>query len=408
MKMEEKKCICFNLLGSFSYAVVPVTANKPDSGENANEVSRILQNTGKKTLSVLQYLIVNHARNITAEELVDTFWTENESSDPANVLRNMIYKIRNLLKHMFPNEEEMLKTLSGCYAWNPNLSIRLDTQRFEEACLKAGKESGRACMEELRQAVSLYKGDFLAGNDSEWTREPRQYYRTLYLEGCKRLLPFLEEQEQWMQIVGICSQAYQVDFYMEEFTAYQMRALIAMGQPEQAVEKYRCFKERLLKELGLLPTEEIEQIHTLALGFCRHRTGDEEDIFRLVCEDAPAKQAFFCSFGVFQNIVALERRHLARSGHISTLVIVSLDGSAPLTTDVRRLERILQEGLRTGDPVARIAAGSYILMLTGANAEHAQVVTNRLACSFHKTYRHSNARLNFRLSALCPDGAVNK
>ena len=178
--------------------------------------------------------------------------------------------------------------------------------------------------------------------------------------------------------------------------------------PEQAVEKYRCFKERLLKELGLLPTEEIEQIHTLALGFCRHRTGDEEDIFRLVCEDAPAKQAFFCSFGVFQNIVALERRHLARSGHISTLVIVSLDGSAPLTTDVRRLERILQEGLRTGDPVARIAAGAYILMLTGANAEHAQVVTNRLACSFHKTYRHSNARLNFRLSALCPDGAVNK
>lgn len=104
--MEEKKCICFNLLGSFSYAVVPVTANLPDSGENANEVSRILQNTGKKTLSVLQYLIVNHARNITAEELVDTFWTENESSDPANVLRNMIYKIRNLLKHMFPNEEE--------------------------------------------------------------------------------------------------------------------------------------------------------------------------------------------------------------------------------------------------------------------------------------------------------------
>ena len=121
--MEEKKCICFNLLGSFSYAVVPVTANLPDSGENANEVSRILQNTGKKTLSVLQYLIVNHARNITAEELVDTFWTENESSDPANVLRNMIYKIRNLLKHMFPNEEEMLKTLSGCYAWNPNLSL---------------------------------------------------------------------------------------------------------------------------------------------------------------------------------------------------------------------------------------------------------------------------------------------
>ncbi len=408
MIMEEKTRICFHLLGSFSCAGMP--EDGPASGKNAafDNAARLLQGTGKKTLSVLQYLVVNYSRNISAEELVDHFWAENESSDPTNVLRNMIYKIRNLLKKMFPMHKELLKTLQGCYAWDPEICIELDTEEFEQACFKARKHSGRDCAQLLWQAVSLYKGDFLAGNDSEWVRELRQYYRTLYLDACKLLLPLLEEREQWMEIVGVCSQACRIDFSIEEFTAYQMRAFLAVGQPKQAIETYQIWKERMLKELGLPPTDEIEKIHTLALGFCRKETGKEEDIFRLVCEENPAKQAFFCSFGVFQNIVALERRHLERSGQRSTLVIVSMDCCGSFSTDIRRLERILQEGLRTGDPVARIAAGSYIVMLTGANAEHAQMVTSRIACAFHKTYRHSSARIHFRLSVLDPDGTKKR
>lgn len=106
---------------------------------------------------------------------------------------------------------------------------------------------------------------------------------------------------------------------------------------------------------------------------------------------------------MFRSIVALERRHLARSGQKSTLVIVSLGKETAPTTDARRLERVLMDGLRTGDPVARLEAGAYILMLTGADAESAQIVISRLDCSFHKTYRHSNARLSFRISSLCPE-----
>lgn len=138
------------------------------------------------------------------------------------------------------------------------------------------------------------------------------------------------------------------------------------------------------------------------MGLRKEERGDEGDIFRLVCEGNSDKCAFFCSFGMFQSIVALEKRHLARSGQTSTLVIVSIGKEAAPTTDARRLERILQEGLRTGDPVARLTAGSYILMLTGTDTENAQIVISRLDCTFHKTYRHSSAQLSFRISVLHP------
>lgn len=392
MTMENKNVVYFGLLGAFSYG----------SSERDSKNGAALGRVGKKTLSFLQYLIVNHIRTVSAEELIEQFWTENNSADPANALRNMLYKIRNLLKSMFPEQDNLLLTLPEGYTWKEDADIVLDTEQFEGLCLEAGKKTGDEYCEMLRKMIALYKGEFLPGNDSEWARAPRQYYRTLYLDACRAVLPLLYKKEQWMEIVSICNQAYGVDFGIEDFTAYQMQALIALGQPEQAIEKYEVFRDRMLQEFEMPPTERIEQIYTLAAGL-RKNGLEEQDIFRMVCEENSDPHAFFCPFSVFQSIVALERRHLARSGMNSTLVIVSLGKEAVPTTDARRLERILLEKLRTGDPVARLEARSYILMLTGADLENAQLVAGRIDCAFHKTYRHSRANLTFRMTALKPE-----
>lgn len=391
MTMGKGKVVYFGLLGAFSY------------GSSAEEVKNgaALGRVGKKTLSFLQYLVVNHMRTVSAEELIEQFWTENNSADPANALRNMLYKIRNLLKHMFPEQDNLLLTLPDGYAWKADVDIVLDTEQFEGLCLEAGKKTGEEHCGLLRRMLFLYKGEFLPGNDSEWARAPRQYYRTLYLDASRAILPYLYEKEQWMEIVSICNQAYGVDFGIEDFTAYQMQALIALGQPEQAIEKYDAFRDRMLQEFEMPPTERIEQIYNLAAGL-RKNGLEEQDIIRMVCEEDSDSHAFFCTFSVFQNIVALERRHLARSGTDSTLIIVSLGKEAVPTTDARRLERILLEKLRAGDPIARLEARSYILMLTGANLENAQLVAGRIDCAFHKTYRHSRANLTFRMTALKP------
>lgn len=274
-------------------------------------------------------------------------------------------------------------------------------------CVKARGQDEENCCEMLVRAVSLYRGEFLSGNDGEWARTLRQYYQSLYLDACKAVLPVLYKKEQWLEVISICSRAYTADFSIEEFTAYQMKALIALGQPEQAVEKYRIFRERLLQEYEMLPTEKLEQLHTLALGL-RKNNVEERDILGLVCEEKTDSQAFFCTFPTFRSIVALEQRHLKRSGHSSTLIMISLGDDAVPTTDGRRLERILLEKLRTGDPIARLEAGTYIIMLTGANEEDARMVFGRIDCAFHRTYRHSAANLTFRATALGKQGQARE
>ena len=69
---EETGTIHFELLGSFS------CRESGDSGKKNTAA-------GRKVMSFLQYLIVNHARDLSSEELIRQFWGE-ESSDPANAL----------------------------------------------------------------------------------------------------------------------------------------------------------------------------------------------------------------------------------------------------------------------------------------------------------------------------------
>ena len=334
--MSNRRSLYFGLLGSFSYS-------DPENGRPAAEGTAL--QAGRKTRSFLQYLIVHHARVISSEELIREFWPEHDGS-PADALRRMLCKIRQLLRAAFPGAEHFLKTLPGCYIWDPSIYLELDTELFEAACQEAGRQNGEKRKQLLLQAVSLYKGDFLAANDSGWTAGLRQYYRALYLDACRGVLPFLEKKQDWIQALGICEQAYRIDFAVEDFTVCAMRALIAMGHPEQAIEKYEAFQDKMVNELGMMPTAAAEQVLLLAEGLRKQHTG-ASDIFRLLCEDTGEARAFFCSFETFRSIVMLERRHLARSKGDSALVMAGLDSGAVPGTDMRRLERILSEGLRT-------------------------------------------------------------
>lgn len=383
---QDNKTIHFTMLGSFS------------NGSSGTTIK-----AGKKTLSFLQYLIVNHNRNISIDELIEQFWGEEVSNAPGNALRNMLFKVRKLLEEMFPDKPNLLQTYPGYYTWNKEYTFLLDSEEFENNCLKARRSYDEDPLPILLKTIPLYKGDFLESNDSEWAFILRQYYRTLYLDACKAALPLLMKNEEWMEMLDICRQAYRVDFTMEEFTIYQMQALIALGQADQAIEIYDVFRNKLFEEFEVIPSEKVEQIHALAIDVGKKDVFGVSEIFKLVTKDEEKQNAFFCTFEVFQNIIRLEKRHMMRSGQTSTLVIIRFNEKAALSTDSRRLKQVLLKGLRGGDPVARLDAHSYIVMLNGSNAENARMVMNRIDNQFHSMYRNSKAKLVFKIEPLKPE-----
>lgn len=354
---------------------------------------------GKKVLSLLQYLIANHERSVSKEELIEKFYGDDNSNAPYGALRTMLFKVRNILDEVFPGKENLLQTVSGYYRWNKDYQIILDVERFEELYLKVKNSQGEDILPILLEAIEVYKGDFLESNDSDWVLVLRQYYRALFLDICKATLPLLQKNEEWVEILNIGGRAYGIDFTVEEFVTYPMQALISLGQPEQAIKIYEVFKEQLFREFEVEPSEKVKKLYKLASDL-RKKNLDVKDIFELVSTDGEEQMAFLCTFEVFHNIVKLERRHMIRSGQTSSLVVVSIDGQNIPSTDTRRLEQVLLKGLRVGDAIARLEIGSYILMLTGANEENAYKVMERLVNSYHTKYSNSNVMLKYTIETL--------
>lgn len=356
---------------------------------------------GKKLSAFLEYLILNHDKVVSSEELIRVFWPEDRSTDPGNALKYTMHKTRGLLKKMFPEEDGLLLTQQGHYTWNPNVKIYLDTEEFERICLQARAQHDVAAFEALMEAIDLYSGDILTNCDEEWILPLRTYFRTLYIDGCKSVLTVLNEQNRWMDIIRICERAYQLEPLAEEFTLHMMTALIAINQARRAIERYEAYRSILWNELNLIPSEEMELVHSTAI---EQTNADEQDLIQMMVDEELDKSAFLCSFNVFRSIVSLEMRHMLRNKTEATMLIVKAGAepgkNTPSTTDVRRVERVLLRTLRSGDPVARLNAGSYIVLLSGASEENAQTVMHRIERAFRTSYPRSKARLSCKIYPL--------
>lgn len=392
--MAQEKKIYFQMMGSFDYHRQEADAGARDG---------ILK--GKKSLSFLQYLIVNHTGTIPYDALINRFWGEGRSSDPAGVLRYTISRTRRQLFKMFPEYENLLVTVPNGFIWNPEVELVVDSEQFEKMYMHAKHLDEDVQADAFLEAISLYRADFLTDNSDEWVLPLRAYYRTLYRDACKAVLPLLEKQERWLDVIQICEPAYRHDFSAEEITEYLMKAYIALGQPGMAIDHYQVFADALRKEYEIEPSEQVMQVYVRAVGSAKGEFG-KEDILSLVLDHQRQKKAYKCSFGTFQSITEIEMRHQARTKQESCIVMVRVLRSSSPTTDVRRLERVLLEGLRAGDPMSKLNQTSYVVLLSGASEENARMVMERLKTKFTRLYSHSQALIDYQVCPL-PAGTEN-
>ena len=108
--MKEKAVLQFDLLGTFACREIK-------DGQAAGSI--IPKKMGKKVLSFLQYLIVNHNRNISAEELIEQFWPETDSSNPCKSVRILLRLPQVRRKDSMQNiPEESKQDFPGTETWS--------------------------------------------------------------------------------------------------------------------------------------------------------------------------------------------------------------------------------------------------------------------------------------------------
>lgn len=105
---------------------------------------------------LLAYMVYHRDKSLTVQELVEVLWSEDESDNPAGALKNLMYRLRNLLKKMWGNYDFII-TGRGLYQWNPHVTLHIDAEDFEQYCKDMVCENSvEKKIQKGKEAVALY------------------------------------------------------------------------------------------------------------------------------------------------------------------------------------------------------------------------------------------------------------
>lgn len=374
---------------------------------------QIGENSGRsyQMWNLLEYLIAHRHQEVSQSMIIEALWPDESSDNPANALKNLVYRIRTALGTAgFPQGKEMVKYESGTYLFNNAVDPVVDAEELERLYKEASSPGTPRDQQErmLTQAIALYKGDFLPRSQHEpWVVPLATYYRGLYLRSVLRLVALLKAQDRQEDITRLCEQALLVDQFEESLHEEMIRALIAENKQKKALEHYQNTTELFYRALGVKPSEALRNLYREIVKTVNTVETDLEIIKEDLRESSRTQGAFLCDYEIFRSLYQLEVRTAARSGQAVFLGLLTLSPTGDhlpdqklFTTAMDRLQEALRTSLRLGDVVSRFSASQYVLMLPTLTFENGQMVMARISKKFSTLYRSAGVRLTTTLMPL--------
>lgn len=363
-------------------------------------------------VKLLSYLLYNHGRNCTVQELTSALWQDNESANPVGALKNLAYRLRTILKKIWP-EVDFVITGRGSYRWNPELSVTLDCEEFITSIRKGERADDPAAKTRFyARAFELYRGRFLHSLESEpWVMPKAALYESAYLTLSRELLDLLEQTGHFEEMEQTALTALEIEPFDEHLHTSLIRSYIAQNRKEEAESHYRATEKLLYDNLGIGPSEEMRSLFSAVMEQEHRQEMDLEVIQQELHEAQLVKGAYLCEYGVFKKVYELESRRLARMGMTIYLSLLTLHPEKRAEDSGQRERELMEKAmeqmgsvvissLRAGDILTRYSANQYLIMLPGCPYENAKEVMERIRRNYDKVHRRVRVRIQYSLKEM--------
>lgn len=360
-------------------------------------------------IKLLSYIIINRERTLTADELTEVLWQEDESNNPTGALKNLIYRLRMIMRNAF-GEKEYILTGRGAYYWNPEIKVEVDAEEFERDC-NLGKKLKTGTDDRLRyyeKALERYKGDFLSKYSSmHWVVPLTTYYHSLFLEIVRMTAKLYEDTKRYGKMERVCINALRYDPVDEQFHCMLIQSMIYQNKLEYAAKYYERAERILFSSLGIRKStklrevyEQLKQMKSEVMAAAIYDINQEMD------ENENPDGAYICGYPIFKEIYRLESRRVERLGlsEYILLITVSLRNAIEITGNERYLhnqlekvmdymEETLRESLRIGDVAARYSHSQYVILLPTLDYENSIMVKDRIINNMHKKIKNRRIQI---------------
>lgn len=345
---------------------------------------------------LLIYILTHRDHVVTIQELSEALWQEDEVDNPTGALKNLMYRLRNLLKKVF-GDASYIVTSQGAYAWNKDVTVDFDSEHFEEYCKMAktatDKDKIVKCYE---QAIPLYQGRFMENAlEQHWAVTLSTYYHSMFLNAVKALAQIYMEEERFQDMEDITISALKLDEVDEELHCLHILALIRGNKFDLAMKSYEEATKILYDTLGIRNSSGLKKVQEELLQMRKGNDAETiEDIHEDMLETEESVGVYFCGYPVFKEIYRLEVRKNARLGAAEYIVLFTIELPDNLKTDndkmtqflieqgMKNLQKSIQEVLRIGDVAARYSDSQFIILLPTCTYESSVAVAERVLNRF--------------------------
>lgn len=361
-------------------------------------------NRSRKAWTLLGYLIYNRQRAIRKSELIELLWGNiDDTANYAGALKTLVYRLRSELNNLWDGAgHELLRSQGDTYKFDDSCPIKVDCEIFEKAS---------DSLDDIMESLKLYRGGFLRDMESElWVVSLGAYYHNLYIERIMKVGAELTAMGRSDELLPYWPVVSQLEPYNEEVHAIFMKAFINSNRQKDAIDIYHKFKDRLLSDLGVLPSESVRALYYDAKRINRFHTLSIENIQEQLRENNSPGGALICEYDFFRVLYHFMARSVIRNGiavHIALLLILDRSGeelnAKRLEKSMVNLEEVIRSSLRRGDVVSKCTSSQYIIMLPSANYENTCMVCERIAKAYNRKHPNSNTLLHYEICPIEPD-----
>ncbi|MDR1328016.1 MAG: winged helix-turn-helix domain-containing protein [Oscillospiraceae bacterium] len=370
-------------------------------------------NRSKRLRAMLAYLIAHQGREISQGEIIEALWQDDEIENPANTLKTILHRLRSALSGLgIANVASCISYRRGAYAWTPCVPCYVDAHEFEKTFseAEASKKDGERRAQLYAEAAALYKGGFLPKNALDpWVVPLDGYYRSKFITAVNSAADYFLEHGRASDVVPLCRGAVNVDPYEEHFHSSLIRALIADGRQQQALEHYDYVSALFFNKFGVNLSGELTELYKEVVKSSNKTETNLSVIIDGLREDSVDSGCFYCEYEPFRTIYRLEARSAARSGQVVYICLLTLSdarGKKPkpgtLAKSMDRLRETVIQTLRHGDLFTRYSVNQYLVMLPATSFETGNMVMRRVAAAFRRENGRGTTVLSYTLQPIVP------
>lgn len=361
-----------------------------------------------KAIMLMQFLLLNRDRVVTQEELIHILLAEEESDNPSNALKNIVYRLRKMFEAEGFIADNIVIFKKNTYSLSSDCEYKLDIETFTaQAALGASEDlSAEERLSACMSALSLYRGEFLPKESGEmWAIPYAVSLQHQYAACLKCAYDICRQNGEYKAIYEVLNRAVSFYPYEEEMQAMRIGCLIGMKQYDKAGSEYEAVCSMLLDELGVLPGHELQEVYRQFSETDRPIEESINEVRTEISEEEYDSGAFFSNLQAFKTTYRFVVRNFERNGVSVFLILCTLrreDGTMlSRGSDLAKASQSFYEAarvsMRRGDLYTRYNPSQFLIMLTNITQENCKVVIGRIEKNFFKNIGRRNIALHCQI-----------